>query len=161
MALPNNLSPSQVSQFLRCQIAWRFAKVDKVQVAMPMAFLRGKALDEAASAHYLGIVRGWGAPTSEQFASMAADYHDVHLGEYAPDDTAPAKSREMVYWAAAAYWRAFCAEGPGQLRPKSPAHIQMSVKGWIRGVRVPILGYVDLMTDDGLIVDTKYKERMA
>lgn len=150
------LSPTQVNVFLECPAKWYFKYLIGLREPITSSLAVGRAVDKAISHYYR--VKG-----AEREAPPLADVLDAYDLAWADveaeltlepgEDRAAlhAQGREMVN----CYLSQLAPGTTPALIDGQPA-VQVPVNGKIRGVKVQ--GYIDLITEDGTVVDLKTKK---
>lgn len=146
------LSPSQASMYLRCGLQWEFRYVRGIKTPPAGAMLRGSALDGACNVHYKKKAKDKKGVKNKDFVDLAVSLHDEQLGrEEVVMDVSEDKSRDMTAIGAKAYHSSIGCS----LQPRSAEDVQLELVKKIGGVLV--LMYVDLVTEEESIIDTKFK----
>jgi len=150
------LSPFQVNCFLECPARWYFRYLVGLPEPLNASLGLGRAVDNAVGHYY----RAKGAERQEPPAGDVLDAYDVAwadveaelvLGEGEDRDQLHAQGREMVK----CYLSQLAPVTKSALIDGQPA-VQVPIKGEIADVKVQ--GYIDLITEDGTVVDLKTKK---
>lgn len=158
---PAILSPSQVNLFLECPAKWYYKYLLELETPLTSSLALGRAVDEALSYHFRhkaqtredlpagDVIEAFSCAFAEQFAEaeLAEDENpdDLHtLGEQLVNrylaELAPSVQPALV-------------ERDGERVPA----VQLPVSGEIAGV--PVQGIVDLIAEDGTVIDLKTAAR--
>ncbi len=154
---PPHLSVSGIRELFRCGLRWYYEQLQDMRLpgAQGGPQTRGIALDRAASFHFKQkAVDGIGI--------SKADFVDHVLEEIEASDNLTVWDlpyKEVIFLArtqAFKYWSTFGQ----QLQPRSAADVQKEIKILFPGMSIPVLGIVDLILEDGTIVDNKVTKRV-
>jgi len=150
------LSPSQVNCYLECAARWYYRYLVGLPEPLNASLGLGRAVDNAVSHYY----RAKGAERKEPPAADVLDAYDVAwagveaelvLGDGEDRDQLHAQGRELVK----CYLSQLAPVTQPAIIDGQPA-VQVPVEGEIAGVKVQ--GYIDLITEDGTVVDLKTKK---
>jgi hypothetical protein len=150
--LPHHLSVSSIRTLFQCGIKFYMEQIQPMRLpgasTGPMA--RGSALDKAATAHFkLKAVNGKGLNLNEfielEMDDLTANYNTTNW------DKPFGEVKLMAAAQALTYWQTF-----GQnLSPFNANSVQQEVTMTLPGMQIPVMGIIDLITADGIIVDNK------
>jgi putative RecB family exonuclease len=153
LAIPTSLSPSKVSSFRDCALAFRFAAIDRVPEPPTVATAKGTLVHRA-----LELLLGLDAPERTIDAARALlpqAVTDVLDGEeYAPLDLTDEGRAAMVADADTLVGRYFELEDPRTIQPEG---LELMLEAEVGGVR--LRGIIDRLERDadGRLVVTDYK----
>jgi hypothetical protein len=154
VSVVKHLSASSLKLYLTCGCAWEFRYVSGIKTPASGPMMRGSALDTAATAHYRGKARGHGL-TLDEFVEAALTDHGARLAaEDVRLDVPENISRAMLERAARAYYQNIATK----LTPRSHKDVQLYVEGKAGACKV--VGYVDIVTNAGVVVDTKLMRQL-
>jgi CRISPR/Cas system-associated exonuclease Cas4 (RecB family) len=154
---PAVLSPSQVNTFLECPAKWYYRYMLELPEPVTSSLALGRAVDEALSYNFR-----WKAETREDLpASDVLQAFDCAFAEQmAEAQLAEGESAEHLHELGEQLVSRYLVELAPDVQPamverdgeKTPA-VQVPVRGEIAGV--PVQGIIDLITEDGVVVDLK------
>ncbi|NLD42224.1 MAG: PD-(D/E)XK nuclease family protein, partial [Chloroflexi bacterium] len=152
MASIEHLSYSSISTYLLCGHAWRLRYVDRVQTPTAPALVVGSAWHDAVEAH-LGQGTDLGVAWRQAWGAQLERNRDVpwEVGETA-DSTGTVGER----MAAAKPVTNMLAE----VRANFDGVLERRVELHVPGVPIPVVGYIDIVTKDGIPGDFKTAARM-
>lgn len=147
-----SLSVSSLARFERCQEQWRRHYVLGEREPQSLRMSAGKALGAALAAHYAARIAGERLTEAEADDRLLAEF-DLQLADTevkAGDDAAAVREscREPL--------RAYLAEVAPKVRPLA---VERKVEARFPGAEWSFVGYLDLETEDGTVVDYKLSER--
>lgn len=156
--LPDHLSVSQLSRFVGCGYRWAYEHQEGKGKAHDPGWdnrLRGQCLDNAATAFFRAKAEnGVGLPVA-QMVELAVAEHDQY--QDATNFQMPeSKSRDQL----AAQTRLYHEVYGQMFTPRSHDDVQRKYEYIDDDLNVPIVGIPDLVTDSGIIVDTKIKKKV-
>ena len=155
--MPNidHLSYSSISSYLLCARAWKYRYVDKAHAPTAPALLFGSAFHDATEAYMLD--KGGSAPLNHWAAAWGRTLENPRNADVDWGMDVPAEIE---------------ADGPRMLGAKKVVdhladikargvrEVEKRVELRVPGVPVPIIGYIDLITTDGVPGDFKTAARM-
>ena len=149
------LSPSQTNKFLDCPANWYFKYLVGLPEPVTSSLAVGIAVDNALS-HYFRI------KAAERVEMSEADVLDVLDTAWADQEAVVSlregENADQLHALCQRLVRSYLTEMAPKVQPGvidgSPA-VQVHVEGLIAGVKVR--GIIDLVTDDGAIIDLKTK----
>ncbi len=149
-----HVSPSALRTYLMCGYRWAYEYIGRHEGAMDSpgwdARLRGKAVDEAVTAHFkLKAIDGKGL-TDNQCADIAVATHDQHVDTHM-FKVPQARSRERVARIARVYRQTFGET----FQPRSAEDVQKKMRVKHPLVHLPIVGVADVITNLPMVVDNK------
>ena len=151
-----HLSASQISTYLACGVRWERQYVRGERTPANGYMVRGSALDDAANLYYREKAKGVPALDVDEFVEAAVSSHQARLvGEEIELDVPEDQSKTMLAKAAGAYYAAIATK----FTPRSVEDIQR--KYVVALDDFDVVGYVDLITNAGAVVDTKLKARLV
>jgi CRISPR/Cas system-associated exonuclease Cas4 (RecB family) len=149
------LSPSQVNTYLECPAKWYFERVLDMPRPVSSSLCVGRAVDDAISA----AMRRKARREPDLASQDLRDAYDLTWADQAPEatftaDESPDALRETGWRCVEAWMRDMAPRVEPAVIDGEPA-VQVPVSGEIAGV--PVKGYVDLITEDGTVIDLKTK----
>jgi len=150
----DHLSYSSLSQYLLCSHAWKLRYIDKVPTPTAPALVFGSAFHKTLEAHL---------KTGEQLTSLWPQMWLTQLereqnidwsNEHAPELDATGE-RMMMAGDVQELVAEIAANFDGE-----PTNLERYVELAVPGVPVPIIGYIDIVTRDGVPGDFKTSSRM-
>lgn len=140
-----HLSYSSISTFLACGESWRFKYVDKLPTYSTPALVFGSAIHGAIEGHVQGKgglldlwPGSWEKALSGQTVAWGIDTPEQHYNE---------GIRILS--------NGDIQRGLAQLKPLAENGIERKVELRVPGVPVPVIGYIDIITEDGIPGDFK------
>ena len=160
----NHLSYSQLNLFAKCQKQWQFRYLDKIPAPVKGEVLRGDAYHKALAYAYSSMVIYKEAPSIDEILSVYSDAWDKRLRDKLIIDEG-----EEIYLPAVD----FKDKDPGKLKDEGiellkiyyhttlPAVIprEVEVKKTTTYEGIPLVSYIDLVTQDGTICEHKVSAR--
>lgn len=154
LALPHTLSPSKVSAFKDCALAFRFSVIDRLPEPPSPAAVKGTLVHRALEQLYCGEPRARtlaAALSALDDAFAQAREHDGEYGQLGLEGEAEERFRTE---AESLIHRYFAMEDPSAIRPIG---IELLLEARVDGVRVRgIIDRLELDADGELVV-TDYK----
>jgi CRISPR/Cas system-associated exonuclease Cas4 (RecB family) len=150
----NHLSYSSISSYLLCGHAWRLHYIDKVQTPTAPALVMGSAWHDAVEQH-LRSGADLGAAWSTAWGTQLERNPEIAWGDDTP--TMCAETGERM--TAAKPVKDMLAEIRANFDPERGA-LERRVELRVPGVPIPVIGYVDVITRDGIPGDFKTAARM-
>ena len=165
-----HLSYSSINLYLTCSRAWRFRYVDKVKMPVAVALSFGSAFHNAIEKyirHQDPTITERGILVDEFFAetwkAQLAREQQVDFGKESSESMARLGQRMLGTECEVT------GGGPNRKIPNASAFlngivpmiddngpvIEKKITLWVPGVSVPIIGYIDLITQDGVPCDFK------
>lgn len=155
LAVPTSLSPSKVSSFRDCALAFRFSAIDRLYEPPTLATAKGTLVHRVLE---LLLQQPAAARTPEVAMALLPQAEvDVLDGEeYGVLELAGEERAAFVAQAAALVERYFRLEDPRTVRPE-PDGLELMLEAEVGGVR--LRGIIDRLErdDDGRLVVTDYK----
>lgn len=140
----DHLSYSSISTYLLCPRSWKFHYVDKIETLTSPAQVFGSAFHNAIEAHLTTrapIIDLWHAAWAEQVKKeWAIDWEAADTPEALYNDGVRMFSHPEV------------VDTLARIKPRA---IETKVELYVPDVPVPIIGYVDLIEQDGVLADIK------
>jgi RecB family exonuclease len=169
---PKHLSYSSISTYLQCPAKWKFRYIDKVPAPSNANLVFGSAWHKTLEEYIAG--ERWGSARLEEIyhkrwdAQMEKEGDDVIWDKTSPEET----KAQGESWIANELTIDIDGEkSTGTLAPfldtikpqkrqnaaegENPFFIEEFVRLFVPGVPVPIIGYIDVITDDGIPTDFK------
>ncbi|MFO7742773.1 MAG: PD-(D/E)XK nuclease family protein, partial [Anaerolineae bacterium] len=154
----DHLSYSSINTYLLCPRAWRYRYLDKVDVPTSPALIFGSAFHEAVEQYLTMRHSGDELPVAELFdatwETQLEQNDDVDWGDDSEESLLETATRMLTDDSIVAQIDA--------LRPliidNAPV-IEKYVTITVPGVPIPIVGYIDIITDDGIPGDLKTSGR--
>jgi hypothetical protein len=152
----DHLSYSSISTYLMCPRAWRYRYIDQVTVPTGTALVFGKAFHETVEAHVAGsttgdaLVNRW----AEHWETARAGAGEIAWGEETPESL---YNLGLTLLSNADVQQMVNALTP--LREDDTVHIEDYIELRVPGVPIPIIGYIDIITADGVPGDFKTSSR--
>ena len=147
----DHLSYSSISAYLTCGHAWRLRYLDKQPTLTSTSLVFGSAVHAAVEAYVqigTDITELWRAAWADQ---MAENEGRIDWGAETPEELFNQGVRMLTHGGTLAMLDA--------LRPLSHDWIEHKVELRVPGVPVPVIGYIDIVTDDGIPGDFKTSAR--
>ncbi|MBN1460802.1 MAG: PD-(D/E)XK nuclease family protein [Armatimonadetes bacterium] len=148
------LSPTQVGMFLECPTKWYFKYMIGLPEPITSSLAVGRAVDNALSHYFRAKAEGVAMPEADVLDAVDTAWAD----EEAVVTHAPGESADELHNLCRRLVACYMAEMAPRVQPAlidgTPA-VQVPVEGRIADVRVQ--GYIDLVTDDGVVIDLKTK----
>ena len=130
-----------------------FRYVEEIKAPLNGSMLRGLSIDRAANGHFLIKSTNSKGMQNKDFIDLAIDQHD-QLADEVDLEVEKSESRDRVMRLSDLYHKTH-----GQnLMPASEESVQVRLQGDL-GIQVPVVGFADLITEDGTIVDTKVRSQ--
>lgn len=148
----DHLSYSSISSYLMCPRAWKFHYLDKVPAPTSPALLFGSAFHNALEGYIkdrdsLPLTERWLQAWQEQTERD----QEVNWG----DDTPEALANLGVRM----FGDSDVRDLVNSLTPLSPEHVEQYIELQVPGVPIPIIGYIDMVEEDGVPCDFKTSSR--
>ena len=148
------LSASSVTAYLMCARAWRYRYIDKVEVPVAAALSFGIAFHEAIRLHVEAKTLGSEIDSIDELFAREWKWHveneDIDYGRDTPESL-EALGHKMLY--SRDVMDAINGLAP-QMQDDQPV-MEHRIEFTIDGVPVPIIGFIDMIGDDGVPVDFK------
>ncbi len=148
------LSPSQVNCFLECPAKWYFKYLLGLREPLNSNLALGRAVDDALCHYYRTKAEGEELRASDVLEAYDLAWADQEAEATFGEDEEPDKIHELGRRLVECYLTDIAGLIDAAVI-ESKAAVQLPVEGGIAGVRVR--GYIDLLTDDGMVVDMKTK----
>ena len=155
----DHLSYSSVSLFLTCGKAWKYRYIDKVQAAPSQNLIIGSCIHDVLEEIIRCNTLGENVPDASNYALQAVENR---LGSIEPDSVdaidAEAVKNEVLRIADAP----LILSGVNMIRAKvddEGAMIERKVTLEVPEVDVPVIGFIDIILDDGTPADFKTSAR--
>lgn len=145
-----HLSYSSISLYLDCPEAWRRKYIEKEPTYKTTALAFGSAFHGAVERLILDTQYDWTGIWGEEFNKVFDDEVRFDLG-----DTRENHYNEGVRLLSHEDIKAAIQS----IKPKSPEHIEKKVELRVPAVPVPVIGYIDVILDDGTPADFKTSAR--
>lgn len=153
MERPDHISVSQVRTYQNCGLQYHFKYFEKIPIRTNDAMLRGSSIDKASNEHFETKAINDTGITENDFVDLAVSEHDT-LADETEFDITKNESRDKTANASQKYHNIH-----GQnLIPSRENPTQIKIEEDM-GNGQTFVGYVDLLTEDNRIVDTKVKAR--
>lgn len=161
-----HLSYSSISALLRCPRSWKYRYIDKLPSAMTANLLVGNVYHKTIAYAYNQKMAG-AIPGQEEIAEMFSTFWEQQVkAKYVYDGSSePKLEATYIDWNG---WEPNVLHKRGQTMSKlyvskmlpkyDPVAVEQKFKKNIEGVPLPIVGYIDVLTED-LIVDHKWRGR--
>ena len=152
---PEYISVSQVNAYQRCGIQYYFSYIEGIKTLPNDNMLRGTAIDTSANVHFSEKAINEGGVSQNNFVDMAVAKHDEESDDVNFQENTKDESRDKTANASKTYHSVH-----GQVlkpRPGDTNPTQVEIYEDI-GDNLTLKGYVDLITDDNVIVDTKVRK---
>lgn len=160
-----HFSYSQLNMFTMCQMRYKFAYIDKIPVPIKGEMVRGDAYHKALAHAYSSIIIYKQHPSIDEIL-------DVYTGVWAKrlKDRVVIDDGEQISLPSVD----FKGKDPGKMRNEGiellklyhstilskiiPKEVEVRKTTTYKGI--PLLSYIDLITEDDLVIDHKIKARM-
>lgn len=142
-----HLSYSSITTFLSCAANWKFKYLDKLPTFSSPELVLGTAVHNAVEAYLLGkgeLIESY--PAAWEMA-MSRDANKIFWGTDTQEQVYNEGLRLLSH--------ASVSEGIKALRNGTEPKIETKVELRVPGVPVPIVGYIDVITSDGIPGDFK------
>lgn len=149
------LSPSQVNTFLECAAKWYFKYLIRLPDPVNSSLALGRAVDNALSHYFRTKAEGEAPPAADVVDAYDLAWADQEAEVTFTDDEKPDELHDLGRRLVECYLTEMAPGIQPAVIDSKPA-VQLPVKGEIAGVQVQ--GYIDLITDDGTVVDLKTKK---
>jgi len=154
----DHLSYSSINTYLLCPRSWRYRYLDKVDVPTSPALIFGSAFHEAVEQYLVMRHSGDALPVAELFATMWEGQlernEDVDWGDDTEESLAETATRMLTDDSIVAQ-----IDSLKPLVVEDAPVIEKYVTMTVPGVPVPIVGYIDIITEDGIPGDLKTSSR--
>lgn len=153
MAELEHLSYSSISSYLLCGHAWRLRYIDKISAPVSTALVFGSAVHGAIEGYLRNggsLQEHWAAAWSTQLERGQQVDWGVETPESLAEEGARILAAKKVQDGLAEIAANFAASGS----------IERRVEMRVPGVEAPIIGYIDIITRDGVPGDFKTAARM-
>lgn len=155
--MPDHLSPSQLRTFTQCGIRWALGRPRDGQKVHEPGWgprLRGESLDKAATEHFRQKADDEIGLSEKDFISVAVEYHRKNewITKFAEPEHV---SRDRSAKQAKLYFNSYAQ----QFMPYDRKTVQMEVTYKDNGLMLPVVGIIDLVTIERMVVDTKVKKK--
>ena len=153
---PDYISVSQVNRYQNCGIQYYFHYIEGIKTQANDKMLRGIAIDNSANEHFNEKSQNEIGITENNFVDLAVATHDEKSDDVEFDEFDKDVSRDKTANASKTYH----GEHGQIIKPKRSDDGQMPTQIKILediGDNVTLMGFVDLVTDDDTIVDTKVR----
>lgn len=147
-----SLSASSLAKWERCQATWKTSYIDRRFEPQKLNMTAGKAYGGALAAYFKARIDGESMSAADADDRLLAEF-DQELREtklYSDDD--PEKVREQCREPLRVYLEAVAPE----IRPVA---VERTVRARFPGAEWSFVGYPDLETEDGLVIDYKLGEK--
>lgn len=156
---PTHLSVSGIRELFKCGLKWYYEQMQDTRLpgAQSGPQTRGIALDRAAAAHFKQKAKDGIGFTKKDFVAYSLEEIEASRDITVWDEGYDFKA--SVYLAtiqAHSYFNSFAQE----FQPRSADDVQKEVSVLFPGMQIPILGVIDLILEDGTIVDNKVTKRV-
>ena len=150
---PPYISVSQVRTYLQCGMKYYFRYFERIGAPPTGPMIRGSSVDKAANNHFdVKADNGVGLKRND-FVDVAVSEHDSNA-DSAEMDLTKQTSRDRLAEISKKYHTTHAQE----LIPLSKDSVQLKLNGDI-GLDVPVLGFADLITKDGIVIDNKVRKQ--
>ena len=150
---PPYISVSQVRTYLLCGMKYYFQYFEKIKTFPTGPMIRGSSVDKAANDHFdIKADNGVGLKRKD-FVDHAVSEHDNNA-EVAEMDITKQTSRDRL----AEISKKYHVTHAQKLTPLSKNAVQLKINGDI-GLDIPVLGFADLITKDGVVIDNKVRKQ--
>ena len=155
--MPNldHLSYSSVQTYLMCPESWRRRYILQEKAPTATALVFGSAVHSAIES-YLRSGRALDETWRESWSKQLAQEPEIAWGEDSADSIQADGERMLTAPTVAT----FLAEIKGAYDPARERSMERKVELRVPGVPVPIVGYIDIITKDGVPGDFKTAARM-
>jgi len=147
-----HLSYSSVNTYLMCPRSWRYRYVEKRPAPTSTSLIFGSAFHDTLEDF---ITRDDSAPLeviwSERWNAKIAEESDIAWDSDSPDKL-EATGIKM-------FSDSDIVATIESLKPADPENVERFVELWVPGVPIPIVGYIDFITADGVPCDFKTASR--
>ena len=152
---PEYISISQVNAYQRCGIQYYFSYIEGIKTLPNDNMLRGTAIDTSANQHFSEKAINEVGISEDNFVDMAVAKHDEESDDVNFQENTKDESRDKTAKASKTYHNVH-----GQiLKPKVGDNEPTQVEIYEDiGDNLTLKGYVDLVTEDNVIVDTKVRK---
>ena len=167
----DHLSYSSISTYMLCPRAWRYHYVDKVETPTAAALVMGSAFHSAVEGYIAAKANGenpaalvtfWPGAWAKQLEAPCNA--DIDYGDETPESLDATGKRMLKNKDVVAVidsitpmtGRPFMAWKGESTGPMIERKVTLSVPG----VPVPVIGYIDIVADDGVPIDLKTAGRM-
>jgi hypothetical protein len=156
---PDHLSVSGIRELFRCGLKWYYEQIQSQRLpgAQSGPQSRGIALDKAAAAHFKQKAKDGIGFNKKDFLDYSMEEIDSARDLTVWDDGMSFRDVQLLAkMQALSYWQTFAQ----QFQPRSVEDVQKEVSVLFPGMRIPVVGVVDLILEDGTIVDNKVTKRV-
>lgn len=154
----DHLSYSSLSLYAECPAKWRFKYVQKITTKQSPALIFGSAVHDTIELLLMRRFEGW--PMGNLVEAWARAWHQRSKGDSV--DWSGDLPEELENMGAQLFGSPDTKAAIESLRPalwgELPA-IEQRITLSVPGVPLPIIGYLDMLADDGVIVDFKTAAR--
>ena len=157
MPRPDYISVSQVNTFQRCGLQYYFSYIEGIKTLPNDAMLRGTAIDTSANEHFNEKSLNEIGITENNFIDMAVATHDEKSDDTDFLENTKDESRDKTANASKTYHNVHGQIIKPKLNENGDMPTQIKILEDI-GDNVTLMGFVDLVTDDDTIVDTKVRK---
>ena len=151
-----HLSVSQISKYLSCGIQYYYRYILKVppQRAPTEYMLHGSSVDHSANEHFGDIkVNQTTGLDNTAFVEQAVEYHDTNVDDHELMNHTKDASRDQV-------WRMSNVYHQTHAQAFKPKEVQYKFQVEYSDT-TDFIGYADLITADGKIIDNKISKRVT
>ena len=160
MADVDHLSYSSVTTYLMCPRSWRFRYAERVKAPVGPALVFGSAFHAAVEQHLQQVAVGGGVDTPADLwpetwrEQIGSERKTIEWGASTPEEFAELGMRMLSAKSV--------VEGLQEIAAKMDATSTIELRCELRvpGVPVPIIGYIDVITNDGIPGDFKTAARV-
>jgi len=155
MGRPDYISISQVNAYQRCGIQYYFSYIEGIKTLPNDAMLRGTSVDTSANEHFNEKSQNEVGITENNFVDMAVATHDEKSDDTEFVENTKDESRDKTANASKTYHGVHGQNLKPKLSDNKPTQIEILED---IGDNLTLKGYVDLVTEDDVIVDTKVRK---
>jgi len=156
---PTYLSFSQINMYSRCGIQYYFRYVEGIKIPPKSALVLGSAFHKAQEAEYKNkIVTSEDLPIDEVLDVLSDNIERAFSEEVLLDEEEQSKGKEVVK-ATIKDNSTYMMKEYYEVVAKNTTPVAVEEQFILTDMIVPIVGYIDLITSEGIVVDTKTASR--
>lgn len=148
------LSFSQINMYSRCGIQYHLRYIEGIKIPPKSALILGSAFHKAQEAEYINkIEKNEDLPIDEVFDILSDNIEEAFSEDVLLDEEEQSKGKEVVKAAIKDNGISMMGAYYDEIATKTqPVAVE---EKFILDMHVPIIGFIDLITDEGIVADTK------
>tara|TARA_R100001594_G_scaffold115623_1_gene150504 strand:+ start:1183 stop:1959 length:777 start_codon:yes stop_codon:yes gene_type:complete len=154
---PDYISISQVNRFQMCGLQYYFRYIEGIKTLPNDNMLRGSAIDSSANEHFNEKSRNEVGISENNFIDLAVATHDEKSDDTEFVENTKDESRDKTAVSSKKYHSVHGQTIKPKLNENGDMPTQIKILEDI-GDNVTLMGFVDLVTEDDTIVDTKVRK---